>query len=249
VSLSADGKYALSGSRDCRIKLWNLIVGQCVRTLTGHMDGVNAVSLSADSKYALSGSSDRTVKLWAVTNGDCVGTFAGHTEPVTAVSLSADGRYALSGSKDKTLRLWETATAKCLRTFEGHTDEVTSVSLSVDGKYVVSGSYDGLIKVWLLDWELEERQPADWDVGATEYLRIFLTQQTPYAASLPAERSPTDEEITLALTRRGKPVWSDEDFQSLLYTLGCAGYGWLRPEGVRRELEEVAAEWDESALA
>jgi WD40 repeat protein len=249
VSLSADGKYALSGSRDCRIKLWNLIVGQCVRTLTGHMDGVNAVSLSADSKYALSGSNDRTVKLWAVTNGDCVGTFAGHTEPVTAVSLSADGRYALSGSKDKTLRLWETATGKCLRTFEGHTDEVTSVSLSVDGKYAVSGSYDGLIKVWLLDWELEERQPADWDVGAREYLRIFLTQQTSYAASLPADRSPTDEEISLALTRRGKPVWSEEDFQSLLYTLGCAGYGWLRPEGVRRELEEMAAEWDESALA
>ena len=25
--------------------------------------------------------------------------------------------------------------------------------------------------------------------------------------------------------------------------LGCAGYGWLRPEGVRRKLEEMAAEW------
>lgn len=23
--------------------------------------------------------------------------------------------------------------------------------------------------------------------------------------------------------------------------LGCAGYGWLRPEGVRRELEKMAA--------
>ena len=29
----------------------------------------------------------------------------------------------------------------------------------------------------------------------------------------------------------------------LLFTLGCAGYGWLRPEGVRRELDKMAASW------
>jgi hypothetical protein len=38
------------------------------------------------------------------------------------------------------------------------------------------------------------------------------------------------------------PTWSEEDFQRLLHTLGCAGYGWLRPEGVRRKLEEMALE-------
>jgi hypothetical protein len=29
----------------------------------------------------------------------------------------------------------------------------------------------------------------------------------------------------------------EDDFQGLLYTLGSALYGWLRPENVRRELE------------
>jgi len=46
----------------------------------------------------------------------------------------------------------------------------------------------------------------------------------------------TEAEITIALTRRGIPTWTEEDFQKLLYTLGCAGYGWLRPEGVRQQL-------------
>ena len=47
----------------------------------------------------------------------------------------------------------------------------------------------------------------------------------------------------MALTRRGQPVWTEEDFQGLLYTLGCAGFGWLRPEGVRKELERMTAIW------
>jgi hypothetical protein len=43
------------------------------------------------------------------------------------------------------------------------------------------------------------------------------------------------------MSRRCKPVWSDGDLKYLFYTLGCAGYGWLRPEGVRRELAKMAA--------
>jgi len=61
-----------------------------------------------------------------------------------------------------------------------------------------------------------------------------------YAGALPQDRQPTAEEITLALTRRGQPQWNQEDFQRLLYTLGCAGYSWLRPEGARRELEKMS---------
>ena len=66
----------------------------------------------------------------------------------------------------------------------------------------------------------------------------------PFAGSLPQDREPTEEEVTLALTRRGRPRWGEADFQRLLDTLGCAGYGWLRAEGVRRELEKMAAEWE-----
>ena len=71
--------------------------------------------------------------------------------------------------------------------------------------------------MWFLDWELEERQPADWDEGARDYLRIFLRQQTPYAATLPTDRDPTDEAITLALTRQGQPTWDKADFNRILH--------------------------------
>ena len=82
--------------------------------------------------------------------------------------------------------------------------------------------------------------PADWDEGARQYLEDFLTLRTPYAATIPTDHEASEDEVTRALTRRGRPESSDEDFKELLDTLGYAGYGWLRPEGVRHELEEMS---------
>ena len=123
----------------------------------------------------------------------------------------------------------------------GHTGVVTSLSMSPDGRYLLSGSHDQTLRVWELEWEYEFPAPADWDDGAAAYLNNFLTLKTPYQAELVEDRANTEEEITRALTRAGSPRWSEEDFQKLLATLRNVGYGWLRPEGVRRKLQEMAA--------
>ncbi|MBA3036102.1 MAG: protein kinase [Desulfobacterium sp.] len=150
VSLSYDGRYALSGSRDNTLKLWEVETGKCLHTFEGHIDSVESVSLMADGKYALSGSKDKTLKSWEVETGKCLHTFEGHSNWVTSVCLSTDGRYAVSGSMDKTLKLWEIETGKCLRTFEGHSHWVSSVCLSSDGRYALSGSYNTL-KLWKIE--------------------------------------------------------------------------------------------------
>jgi WD40 repeat protein len=287
VALSADGRLALSGSAQFLIrneserlfttgelKLWDVARGRCLPTFEGHADAVTAVCLSAEGRYALSGGGRSVVEsaggksppsqlhLWEVASGRRLMTFTGHADAITSVCLSSEGRYALSGSTDKTLKLWETATGRCLRSFEGHTEAVTSVGFSSDGRHAVSGSADQTLKLWVLDWELADNPPVPWDEGARPYLEVFLTQHTPYAASLPPERkrtvkeivnlplgrlfgsaAPTERQVRQALTRQGKPVWTEEDFEGLLYTLGCAGYGWLRPEGVRRKLEQMARKW------
>jgi WD40 repeat protein len=244
ICLSPDGRYALSGSgynvKDKTLKLWDIETGRCLRTFDVHKRDVTSICLSSDGRYALSAGDDNVLILWEVATGYCLRTFEGGVGPAC---LSLDGRYALSGSDGGTLKLWDVATGRCLYTFGGHKSRVTSVCLSPDGRYAISGSCDDTLKLWKLDWELEDRQPADWDEGARPYLETFLTLHTPYAATLPKDRKPSKNEITLALTRQGKPTWSEGDFKNLLYTLGCAGYGWLRPEGVRRELEKMAADW------
>ena len=63
-----------------------------------------------------------------------------------------------------------------------------------------------------------------------------------YAAEV---RDLTEEERRHTLARRGRPTWTEEDFQGLLRQLQYSGYGWLRPEGVRRKLEEMARDWQD----
>lgn len=239
VCLSVDERFVLSG--EAGLKLWDVTTGKCLRKF-GETRVLSA-TLSADGRFALSGNFDNTLKLWDVVTGNCLRTFEGHTESVKSVSLSTDGRVALSGCEHRTLKLWDVVTGECLQTLAGAMT-VHNTVISADGWLTLSVGDNTKLNLWALDWDLEYTDPADWDEGARPHLQNFLTLHTPYAGVLPQDREPTEEEITLALTRRGKPAWTEEDFEQLLYTLGCAGYGWLRPTGVRRELEKMAENWD-----
>jgi WD40 repeat protein len=147
ISLSPDGRRALSGSVDKTLKLWDVATGRLLRTFEGHAGWVMSVALSPDGRSALSGSSDRTLKLWDVA-GRLLRTFEGHADEVASVAFSPNGRSALSGSSDRTLKLWDVATGRLLRTFEGHSAEVRSISLSPDGRSALSGSVDKMVKLW-----------------------------------------------------------------------------------------------------
>ncbi|NQS96837.1 MAG: caspase family protein, partial [candidate division Zixibacteria bacterium] len=148
VAFSADGRYALSGSWDNTLKLWDIQNGNCLRTFSGHSDIVFSVAFSPDGGYALSGSNDKTSKLWDINSGIQIRTFSGHSSKVNSVAFSPDGRYALSGSGDKTLKLWDIQTGNCLRTFREHRKRVSSVAFSPDRRYALSGSWDNNLKLW-----------------------------------------------------------------------------------------------------
>ncbi|MFZ3492398.1 WD40 repeat domain-containing protein [Streptomyces sp. 5.8] len=61
---TSDGRFAVSGEDDGRIRIWDTTTGRCARTLDGHTDEVYGVALTPDDRYLLSGSSDGTLKLW-----------------------------------------------------------------------------------------------------------------------------------------------------------------------------------------
>ena len=79
VAFSPDGRYALSGSWDETIRLWEVSTGREVRTLKGHSGWVTSVAFSPDGRYALSGSWDETIRLWEVSTGREVRTLKGHS--------------------------------------------------------------------------------------------------------------------------------------------------------------------------
>ena len=212
--------------------------------LKGHREWVTALCCSADQRYVMSGGADRTLRLWETMSGRCVLMCEGHSKAVTSVSLTFDGRFALSGSLDGTVKVWELATGRCLRTLQGHVGPVHSVCVGEDGRCAVSGGEDGTVRVWDLDWDLENAAVAQWDERARPYLSSFLSKHTPCSGTLSAKHAPTQVEVTAALTRCGKPGWGDEDFAQLLRSLACAGFGWLCPDGVRGQLEQMRRAWE-----
>ena len=149
VSVTPDGKQAVSASWDDTLRVWNLTSGQCVNTLEGHSDKVFSVSVTPDGKQAISASGDKTLRVWDLTSGQCVNTLEGHNDGVFSVSVTPDGKQAISASSDKTLRVWDLTSGRCVNThLEEQSFEVSSVSVTPDGKQAVSASWDDTLRVW-----------------------------------------------------------------------------------------------------
>ncbi len=145
VAFSPDGKRMLSGGKDGKIKLWEVVSGRLIRTLRGHTQDVNSVAFSPDGAYVLSGGGgDASVKVWDVATGQFIRFFIGHTRAVASVAFSPDGKRIASGSFDHTVRLWDVATGKLVREFKGHSGPVASLAFSPDGALLLSGNLTGV---------------------------------------------------------------------------------------------------------
>lgn len=145
VALSADGRLALSASRDQTIKVWDVQTGCAVTTLNGHSQSVTAVALSADGRVAISGSNDRTLKVWDIQTGRELRTLTGHSDFVKSVAMSADGRIAASLVTGGVI-IWELETGRKHRLIKAYS-KVDCIALSVDGRLAISASGQ-TIKVW-----------------------------------------------------------------------------------------------------
>jgi hypothetical protein len=142
VAWSPDGCFALSGSYDKTVRLWEVSSGRSLRSLKGHREAVCSVAWSPDGRLALSGSAigDSTLRLWDVSTGRCLRTFTEHRSGVKSVAWSPDGRFALSGSGDGPPWLWEVSSGRWLRSFEARSQhDVTSVAWSPNGRFALSG--------------------------------------------------------------------------------------------------------------
>ncbi|HLJ97382.1 MAG TPA: serine/threonine-protein kinase, partial [Gemmataceae bacterium] len=155
---SPDGLYALSGSNDRTVRLWEVRNGKELRRFEGHADAVQSVAFSSDGRHAASASRDKTVRLWDVQTGLELYRCEGHGGPVLRVVFSPDGRRVLSCSEDRTLRLWDVESGKEMQHLEGHTGAVESVAISPDGHSALSCGQDKTVRLWDLESGLELRQ-------------------------------------------------------------------------------------------
>lgn len=149
--LSSDGQYALSGSWDKTMRLWDLNTGSTIRTFKGHTKDVNSVAFSGDNRQIVSGSRDKTIKLWN-TLAECKYTIVDdmHTDWVSSVGFSPSAKMPLivSAGWDKLVKVWNLNNCKLRTNLVGHTGVVYTTTVSPDGSLCASGGKDGTVMLW-----------------------------------------------------------------------------------------------------
>merc|ERR1719238_1373437 len=152
VAISSDGHFALSGSWDGTLRLWDLNTGATTRRFIGHTKDVLSVAFSVDNRQIVSGSRDKTIKLWN-TLGECKYTIQeheGHTEWVSCVRFSPapSNPIIVSCGWDKLVKVWNLNNCKLRTNLVGHTGYINTVTVSPDGSLCASGGKDGVAMLW-----------------------------------------------------------------------------------------------------
>jgi len=157
VAISSDGQFALSGSWDATLRLWDLNTGQTTRRFVKHSKDVLSVAFSADNRQIVSGSRDRSINLWN-TLGQCKFTIdnaaaGAHTEWVSCVRFSPNVQnpVIVSASWDHTVKVWNVSNCTLRTTLTGHTGYINDVTVSPDGSLCASGGKDGTAMLWDLN--------------------------------------------------------------------------------------------------
>lgn len=154
VVISSDGQFALSGSWDATLRLWNLTTGETTRRFVDHTKDVLSVAFSSDNRQIVSGSRDKTIKLWN-TLGECKYTIVeeGHTEWVSQVRFSPDtsNPVIVSCGWDRIVKVWNLQNCKLRTDCIGHQSYVNCVTVSPDGSLCASGGKDNVVMLWDLN--------------------------------------------------------------------------------------------------
>jgi guanine nucleotide-binding protein subunit beta-2-like 1 protein len=173
VAISSDGQFALSGSWDGTLRLWDLNTGTTTRNFYGHTKDVLSVAFSADNRQIVSGSRDKSINLWN-TLGQCkfVITEDGHKEWVSCVRFSPNLATPLivSAGWDKMVKVWNLTHCKLRTNLIGHTGYVNTVTVSPDGSLCASGGKDGTAMLWDLN---EGRHLSSLDAGDIIHALVF----------------------------------------------------------------------------
>jgi WD40 repeat protein len=140
--IDIQGEKLFTGSRDTKIRIWNLNNLQLLLELNGHRGSV--LCIKSNESFVISGSSDHTIIIWNAFTGALEAKLNGHMDSVLNIALA--GNYIVSASKDKTIRMWDLSKKECLHVYNGHQLSVNGIAYK--NGIICSGSLDKTIRLW-----------------------------------------------------------------------------------------------------
>lgn len=110
---SPDGRFLLSGSRDARLKAWDIEGDyRLAEEVVAHMYAINSLSFSPNGKHFVTCSLDKSIKLWDADQLKLLKVIdkarhAGHGTSVNKLLWTAYDGQVVSASDDRTISIWK----------------------------------------------------------------------------------------------------------------------------------------------
>jgi len=184
VDVSADGRYALIGSKDNQAIYFDMVAGK-MRYVFPHHEKVTSVSLSKDGRYALTGSNDWHASLWNLKDGQHLWS-KNMKYKISLVKLSDDGQLALANAFIGDAHIYATEGKGSL---VSRLDEVRMTLLSADfsndNRILATGRVAKSIDIWDIGsgerqqtWLPKVKQPVQPDSATILALKFDANAKT-----------------------------------------------------------------------
>jgi WD40 repeat protein len=112
VRYSPDGNFLFSGSRDARLKVWDVKADYIkAGEVVAHLFAINHLDFSPDGKHFVTCSMDKSIKVWSTEELKLLKVIdksrhAGHGTSVNKVLWTSHHDQLLSASDDRTISTW-----------------------------------------------------------------------------------------------------------------------------------------------
>jgi WD40 repeat protein len=110
---SPDGNFLFSGSRDARLKVWDVQAGYLqAEEVVAHMYAINHIEFSPDAKHFVTCSMDKSIKVWDTEALSLLKVIdksrhAGHGTSVNKLLWTSFESQFLSASDDRSISAWQ----------------------------------------------------------------------------------------------------------------------------------------------
>ncbi|GAB4501723.1 MAG: PQQ-binding-like beta-propeller repeat protein [Anaerolineales bacterium] len=155
VSVSPNGKWVASASRDGTVKVWEAQSGAILQDFLVNPDpnpesyGATSVAFSPDGKWLAAADGQGEIVLWdTATWQEQLRKFNAHAGVIWSIAFSPDSRLLASGGEDNLAKTWNLPDLSEAQTFSGHRKLLEAVTFSPDGSRLASASDDRSAKVW-----------------------------------------------------------------------------------------------------
>lgn len=162
VVMMADGKSAMTVSKDHTGRLWDLEANATVMILkgrillkkighigvcVGHDDGVDLIAVKDDGSSCMTAGYDRTARLWDLKTGECT-MVLDHPKDIDFLIVDAMWQRAVTIAGEDTAWLWDIVKGRCLGILESQGDHLCGAVFSPDGRFLATYSSNSVVRVW-----------------------------------------------------------------------------------------------------